>query len=292
MGSTLKIVNTALVLETGVATLKSRYNAADPLSIGRFQVTDYHRHEGFLNVSEIFITSSNIGSAQMALSAGINRQKDFLKSIGLLDPQSLEVPEIGAPLAPKHWREANVMTISYGYGLSISPLQLATTVAGIVNGGIMPQPTLLKRDGNKTKCLRIVSQETSIQIRKLMRAAVINGTGRKANVPQYYVTGKTGTANVREGRHYKRGSVMTSFIGTLGASMDYPQYLVLIMLEEPQGKERSFGLNAAGWNAAPTAGRIFARMAPILGTTVFINDFDEEVVSPVSQVIHQATFEE
>ncbi|MBN9343117.1 MAG: hypothetical protein BGO76_04260 [Caedibacter sp. 38-128] len=265
MGSTMKIINTAMALETETVSLASKFDATHPLQVGRFKVSDFRGKNAWLNVAEIFVYSSNIGAAKMALMAGSEKQKDFMQKLGYLNAPQFELPEVGSPLLPKVWNDPAIITISYGYGLSISPLQLVTGVGTIVGGGLRKFPTLLKRQGPSPQGERVVSEKTSRIMRELMRLVVKNGTSRKANVPGYMIFAKTGTANLRLGRGYQTDKVMANFIGVLGNDYNEPRYIVYVMLDDPKRLQKTYGFNNAGWNAAPVGGKIIARMAPILG---------------------------
>ena len=265
MGSTMKVTNTAMALESGAVTLGSEFDATHPLQVGRFKVTDFRGRNEWLNVAKIFVYSSNIGAAKMALKAGSEKQKNFMQKLGYLNAPQFELPEVGAPLLPKIWNDPATITISYGYGLSISPLQLVTGVGTIIGGGLKKFPTLLKRQGQAPQGERVVSEKTSRIMRELMRLVVKNGTSRKANVPGYMIFAKTGTANLRAGRGYQKDKVMVNFVGVLGNGYDKPRYIVYVMLDDPKRLQKTYGFNNAGWNAAPIGGRIIARMAPILG---------------------------
>lgn len=274
MGSTLKIINTAMAFETGVANLKSEYDATKPLRIGRFYIKDYCPKNRKLNVPEIFVYSSNIGAAKMALDVGANRQKDFLHNLKLLESIKLEVPEVSNPVYPKNWRKSNIATISYGYGISITPIHLMRAVSSILNEGILVEPTLLIKDIKQElgKEKRVISSETSKKIRTLMRLVIKHGTGKKADVSGYIVLGKTGTANKDARGKYDRKKVRTSFIGTFGTQFQESEFMLFIMLDEPKALKETFGFNAAGWNAAPVARRIISRIAPVLGVKPVIKN--------------------
>jgi len=262
MGSTMKIPNTAMVLDAGVVKLDTKIDTSEAMKIGRFLVTDYRRNHGVINVANVFVKSSNKGSAKMALEAGAEKQKEFLKKIGCLDKIDLEIPEMGNPQYPKRWREANTMTISYGYGLSISPLHLATAVSSIVSGYKTPVTLLKKRTMENRE--RVISQKTAQQVNQLMRFVVTDGTSRKAAVDGYFVSAKTGTRNILVNGKYQNNRVATSFVGVLGDDNKTPKYVVVVLLDDPKRLKKTFGFNAAGWNAAPVGGRIIARMAPVL----------------------------
>jgi cell division protein FtsI (penicillin-binding protein 3) len=264
MGSTFKIFNTAMVLESRVATINTQFDASHPLEIDRFTIHDDHPQNRWLSVAEVFEYSSNIGSARMALAAGIDRQRDFLGRLGLLREPRFELPEVSAPLIPSPWRTVNSMTIAFGHGMSVSPLQMATAVSAVVNGGILYPPTLLAHDpDHKPAGLQVMSPTISEEMRRLLRLVVTGGTGKFAESQGYVVGGKTGTAEKVAGRHYARKELLSSFIGVF--PINDPRYLVMISIDEPHGNHASSGFATGGWVAAPGVGQVVERMAPLVG---------------------------
>jgi cell division protein FtsI (penicillin-binding protein 3) len=264
MGSAFKIFNTAMALDSGTATLTKRYDAINPIHIGRFTITDYHGKHRMLSVPEIFMYSSNIGSARMAMEAGAERQRGFLSRLGLLKPVPVDLDELAKPHYPAHWREVNVITIAYGHGISVSPLHVAIAVSAIVNGGVLHSPTLLKlAPGVVPPGERVISPKTSEEMRKLMRLVVEYGTAKLAAAPGYVVGGKTGTAEKNKGGHYEEKKLMSDFVAVF--PMQDPKYLVLTLVDEPHGTKQSYGYATAGWTVVPATSRIIERIAPILG---------------------------
>ncbi|CAA7622534.1 Cell division protein FtsI/penicillin-binding protein 2 [Candidatus Terasakiella magnetica] len=264
MGSTFKLFNTALALDSGRITLNSSFDATRPLVFASHTIHDDHALNRWLTVPEILIHSSNIGSARMALDVGTEAQRAFMARIGMLTPPAIELPEVGAPLVPNPWREISTVTISFGHGLSVTPLHLLMGTATLVNGGEAHMPTLLARaPDEKIPAERIIKQRTSDQIRQLMRMVVTEGTGKKADVPGYDVGGKTGTAEKAGAGGYRKKAVLSSFIAAF--PMDAPRYAVLMMIDEPQGTKETHGFITAGWTAAPAAGRVIAQIAPLMG---------------------------
>jgi cell division protein FtsI (penicillin-binding protein 3) len=264
MGSAFKIFNTAMALDDGTATLTSMYDAIHPIHIGRFTITDYHGKHRMLSVPEIFMYSSNIGSARMALQAGADRQRGFLAKLGLLKPPAFPFDDVSKPHFPNPWREVNVITIAYGHGIAVSPLSVATGVSAIVNGGTLRPATILKiPPGEAPAGTRVISPETSEEMRKLLRLVVEYGTARFAEAPGYVVGGKTGTAEKNQGGHYELKKLMSDFVGVF--PMEDPRYLVLTLVDEPHPNKASHGYATAGWTVVPASGRIITRIAPILG---------------------------
>jgi len=264
MGSTFKIFNTAMALDTGKMRVSDYFDAAKGISIGRFTISDYHNMHRALTVAEIFQHSSNIGSVRMAMAAGIPTQKSFMTKMGFTRPTGLEIPENGWPLVPNPWREINAMTISFGHGISVSPMHTVAAAASTINGGVMRPPTILKRDPNTPiPGDQVLSPQTSDMMRRLLRFVVTEGTAKAANVPGYVVGGKTGTADKQKGRHYQKNSRMSSFLGAF--PMHDPKYIVYVLVDEPKGTKKTYGFATGGWVAAPAVGRIVKQIGPLLG---------------------------
>lgn len=264
MGSTFKIFNSAMALDTGKVRLGDSFDATKAIMYGRHKIDDYHGKYRWMTVAEIFQHSSNIGSVRMALTAGIPAQQAFMDRVGLTKTSPVELPEVSRPLTPHPWREINAMTISFGHGLSVSPMNTVAAAAATVNGGVMHQSTILKRaPGEEIPGHRVVSEKTSQAMRKLFRLVVAEGTGKSADVPGYFVGGKTGTADKQKGRGYSQNARLSSFVGAF--PMQDPRYIVFVMVDEPKGNKKSYGYATAGWVAAPAIGRIVRQIAPILG---------------------------
>lgn len=265
MGSTFKLFTAAMALEAGTASLTSRYDATEPIKIGRFTIKDFHGQNRWLSVPEILIHSSNIGAAKIALEAGTERQKGFLRKLGMLTPAELELPEVGKPQYPRTWRDINTITIAYGHGISVTPVHVLSAVSALVNGGVLHPASLLKHPSEAhTEGRQVLSQKTSDAMRALMRMVVLEGSGKQADVKGYLVGGKTGSAE-KVSRHgaYLESSLRTSFVSAF--PIDAPRYVVLVILDEPKGTKETYSFATAGWNAAPTAGNVIAKIAPMLG---------------------------
>jgi len=263
MGSTFKLFTAAMALDSGAASVGDRYDARKPIHVARFTISDYHAKNRWLSVPEILIYSSNIGAAKMAMDVGTKEQRAYLADLGLSQPSPIELPEVGQPLEPEHWREINTMTVAYGHGIAVSPVQVADAVATLVDGGVRHPVTLLKRSAAAPAVQRVLSTETSDDMRQLMRLVVTRGTGRKADTPGYRIGGKTGTAEKTIGGGYRAKALVSSFVGAF--PMDAPRYVVLALLDEPKGDASTFQYATGGWVAAPVVGRVVRRMAPLVG---------------------------
>ncbi len=265
LGSIFKAFTIAMALEAGLVTTDTRLDVSQPLRDGRYTIRDGHGSGRPLSVAEIFTHSSNVGAGMLALAAGPERHKRFLETFRLLGPMKTEAGPVAPPQAPEDWHRIQQITISFGHGMAVSPLQFAAAGAALINGGRYIRPTFLRQrtigplDGE-----RVLSEATSQSMRELMRLNVIDaaGTGRRADVPGYRVGGKTGTAEVAGRGGYKKKTVISSFFGAF--PMEQPRYVVLVSLFEPTGNRASGGSITAGRNAAPTTARVIERIAPLL----------------------------
>src|SRR3984893_9272396 len=265
MGSTFKAFTVAMALDSGKVTLKSMFDAHNPLHYGKFDIHDFEPMQRSLTVPEIFTYSSNIGAARIAMAMGVDAHKAFLRKLGQLDRLRTELPESAEPLLPQRWSELNTITIAFGHGLSVAPLQAVMGVAALMNGGTLIPPTFFKRPGAAAPPLghRVIKPETSAIMRYLMRLNVEKGTASKADVAGYYIGGKTGTADKVVFGRYSKTHVLTDFMAVLPA--DQPRYVLMIMLDEPKALPETHGFTTSGWNAVPTGGPVVARIAPLLG---------------------------
>jgi cell division protein FtsI (penicillin-binding protein 3) len=283
MGSVFKVFTVAGVLDSGLANFHTHYDASAPIHYASFTIDDFHGQRRSLSVPEVFIYSSNIGAAKMALEMGVDRHRAFLKKLGLLDRVPTELGDTAAPIVPAHWQKLNTMTIAFGHGLSVTPLQLVAATLPLVNGGIAVSPTFLprSREEGMAEGHRVLKPETSAAMLKLMRLNVLKGTGKRANADGYRVGGKTGTAEKVVHGRYSTSALLTSFLAAFPT--DAPEYVVLVMLDEPQRLPETHNQATAGINAAPTVGKIVARIAPILGVApkleVDQSKFDAKVLA-------------
>ncbi len=263
-GSTFKIFNTAMALDSGKATVASVFDATSPIKIDRFTINDDHAQRRPMNVAEIFKFSSNIGSAKMAVEVmGPEGQRAFFDKIGFLKPLTTQLPELAAPLWPRNWMKINTMTIAFGHGISVTPLHLVTGSAAMVNGGILYAPSLVKRTAASDKGRRVIQTKTSVSMRQLLRLNAVEGTGKNANLPGYEVGGKTGTAEKPAKGGYRQKALISSFVGMF--PMNDPKFVILYSLDEPKGLPETGGYATAGWVAAPSVKVIVENIASLYG---------------------------
>ena len=266
MGSTFKVLNTAIALETGAANINQRFEVAKPLRISRFTITDYKPRVRPLNVPEIMVYSSNIGSARIAEAIGADTQRAYMDKLGLLDRLPLQLPETSKPLSPKTWRRTTTATVSYGHGISISMVHLASAIAAAAGTGHWIAPTLIKpKTGEAPMAMRVFSDSTTRAVRSMMRLVVshVDGSGNLAEAPGYMVGGKTGTAEKIKTGGYNRKANVTTFAAIF--PVHDPRYVIITMVDEPKGQKHSYGYATAGWVAAPPIRPIVQQIAPLLG---------------------------
>ncbi len=266
LGSTFKVFAIAQALELGLVNPDTMIDTTTPMTWGRHRISDFRNYGPRLSVANVIVKSSNVGTARIALQIGGARFRAFLGALGLLEPTPVELAEAprGRPLFPQgNWAEISTMTISYGHGLSASPLHLAAAYASLVNGGVRVYPTLLQ-DGEPRLGPRVVSEQTSAAIRQMLRDTVVQGTATFANVEGYEVGGKTGTADKprRTGGYYK-DKVIATFAAVFPAND--PKYVMVVTLDEPVETSGPEPRRTAGWTAVPVGAEIIRRAAPLLG---------------------------
>ena len=272
LGSTLKLITAAVALESGLFEENEVFDVSKPLTISSRTIRDFHPLDYAINIPEIIVRSSNIGSAKIAEKLGSSIQLKYLKSLGLMDKLSLEIPETGSPLVRTDAKLLTTMTISYGHGIAITPVHLTSATATIVNGGIRINPTLLIPTSiNNSK--RIFSKQTSMKMKSIMRLVVSNkyGTAKQAEAPGYLVGGKTGTAEKisKSGGYLKKQNIVAF---TAGFPMNNPRFVITVMIDNPKGQKSSSWYRTAGWVAAPVVSEIVTRIAPILGIKPEMNE--------------------
>lgn len=286
LGSVFKPITFAIAYNEGVINDKMIYDATNPISFGRFRISDFHAKKRPLSVPEILMYSSNIGTAKIAAEVGAETMEDYFEELGFYKKLDFEINEKSTPNTPRNWKDISLATLSYGHGLAVSPLHLATAMAAVVNGGLYHHPTIIKRNEDEeiTQPYRVFSEKTSIKMRDLLRLVVIGGSGGKADIAGYLVGGKTGTADkIDERGRYLPDRVVSTFVGVF--PMNNPKYLILISFDDPRPIKETFGYATAGWTAAPTAGNVIKRMAPIL--KIAPQEDDEEALLAKYNVVKE-----
>ncbi len=272
LGSTFKIFAAAQAMQMGLFDADDMIDTKGPLRWGRFKIRDFHNYGPKLSLQQVIEKSSNIGTARVAQKIGAEAQQDFLRQLGFFEPVALEMPEarVARPILPKNWSELSTMTISYGHGLSASPLHLAAAYAAIANGGKSVRPTLIK--GGSGEGTQIISAKVAQKARAMLRGVVTQGTASMAQVPGYAVAGKTGTADkpARTGG-YHEDKVITTFASMFPA--DNPEYVLVISLDEPVETSGLEARRTAGWTAVPVAAEVISRVAPLLGLRPDLREF-------------------
>ncbi len=266
-GSTFKLQTAAMALDFGSAHIWDEFDAAHNIRIGRFTITDYKGKHRMLYLPEVLAYSSNLGAAHVALGVGPQRQQTWLRAMGMFSKIGIQLPEAGHPIVPSlsNWKEATTMTVGFGHGIAVSPLHVVRGTAALANGGIVLTPTILAREPGDPppEGRRIMNLSTSNTIRKLMRLVVTDGYGKPADIEGYFVGGKTGTAEKVGKGGYKKHANVSAFMSVF--PMNAPRYAVYFMLDEPKGNKETGGYATAGAVSAPGAGRVIARIAPMLG---------------------------
>ena len=264
LGSVFKPLTLALALQTRTSTATELFPVQDRLVVNRKSIRDDHPSRVPLAMPDILAESSNRGTGLMALRAGADAQRAMLDALGLFDRVPWELAESAAPQVQTRWPDITTVTVGYGHGISVTPLALTAAVGALFNDGVYVEPTVLKRSAaNPMRTRRVFDADVAAQTLDMMRYVVTDGTGRNADVAGYGVMGKTGTADKPAIGGYDEQRLVTSFIA--GFPYEAPRYALLVTFDEPKAIEGTHGYATAGWNAAPTAGRVISRIAPLLG---------------------------
>jgi len=271
MGSTFKSFTTAMALDTGVVNIDSRVDTR-PFRVSGYTIKEFHNKGSSLTVPEIFKYSSNVGSAREADMVGIEGHREFLTRLGLLSRLETELPEVATPTQPNEWKKINSMTISFGHGVATTPLNTAVAAAALMNGGWLIPPTFLPRSEEQAAAIakRVISEQTSRYMRELYDLNGAHGSGRQALVEGYGVGGKTGTAEKVINGRYVGNKRFNAYLASF--PINDPKYVVLVVVDEPKPVPGSGQGATAASNAAPTAGAIIRRSAPLLGITPEFGD--------------------
>jgi cell division protein FtsI (penicillin-binding protein 3) len=286
LGSTFKAITIANAIDSGVVTsMTKKYDATAPLQIGRYKIHDDHPENRWLNVPEMMVKSSNIVTARIADELGQQREMAMFRKLGLDKQPASELTSSARPLWPTYWGRTTVMTVGFGHGIAVTPLNLAIAYAALVNGGIYRPATLLKRgaDNPVPTGNRVISEATSARVRQLLRLVVLpaaDGTGKKADVPGFRLGGKTGTAEKAQGGGYNKKVNVSTFAGVF--PMDDPRYVIMMTLDSPHGTKETYGFTTAAWVVGPAIAQTVARIGPLLGVIPDErHDVDESELMPL-----------
>lgn len=283
LGSTFKPLTVAAAIDAGTVTsMARRYDATQPLPIAGFRIRDSHNMGRWLNVPETLIHSSNIATARIADELGREKMEEMFRNLEFDGRPEIELKERAFPLWPKNWGRLTTMTTSYGHGIAVTPLHLASAYAAMVNGGIYRPATVLKLgDKAPPQGRRVFKAATSARMRQLLRLIVSDGTGKKADAPGFRVGGKTGSAEKPGAGGYRRTSLVSTFAAAF--PMDNPRYVILAMIDEPKGNAFSSGQRTAGWTVAPVVQKVVMRAGPMLG--VFPDESRDVDVSELTPLL-------
>lgn len=265
LGSTFKIFVAAQAIDLGLVNAETMIETKGPLTASGQRIRDFHAMPAQMSVTDVIVESSNVGSGRLALMIGAQRQEAFLRALGLGEPTGLEMVEArtARPQFPPKWRDISAVTVSYGHGISVSPLHLAQAYASLLNGGKRVAPSLV-RGGVTPPGDQIVSEAVSAQSRAILRKVVTDGTASFGEVEGYEVAGKTGTADkVKPRGGYYDDKVIATFASVFPASN--PRYVLIVTLDEPVENSGSKPRRTAGWTAVPIAAEMIRRVAPLMG---------------------------
>jgi cell division protein FtsI (penicillin-binding protein 3) len=266
-GSTFKLQTAAMALDSGLVHIWNMFDASHDVYFGGFHISDFEGKHRWLYLPEVLAYSSNLGAAHIALTVGAARQRAWLRKMGVFARVPIQLPEAGMPLVqPKdRWQVLTTMTVGFGQGISISPLHLVRATSMLANGGTLITPTLaaLPSDTAPTVGPRLMQRSTSDTLRRLMRLVVTSGYGKPADIPGFYVGGKTGTSEKVGHYGYRKHANVSAFISIF--PMNAPRYAVYFMLDDPKGNKSTGFFSTAGAVSAPGAGRVIARIGPMLG---------------------------
>jgi cell division protein FtsI (penicillin-binding protein 3) len=264
MGSVLKPITLAMALDSQKIDIHDYFDVSTPLKINNFVINDYRGKGGFLSVPEVLMYSSNRGVSQMIRKVGVKKQKEYFKKLGLLSSTSIEVPETSNSIYPSEarWKELSSITMSFGHGISMTPIHLIQAFSAIVNDGVFRKATLIKGQNDENSGKRVFSSKTSNLMNKMLRLTAEGGSARKASFNDYLVGAKTGTAEKITNGRYNKNLNITLCVGVF--PINNPKYIVLVLVDEPKGSKSTFGFATGGWIAAPVISNIVSRIAPIL----------------------------
>ena len=260
MGSVFKTFTVAAAIDTGRADMNTLLDASEALQIGKRRITDFHATNKVLTLEEVYLHSSNIGTSRLSTEMGPRVMRDYFQRFGLMSRAPFEIAS-ETPIIPREWSDSTLASLSFGYGISITPLQMAAAMQALTNGGRYIPLTLRKGGRPDVQARQVISPETSLTMLDLMRRNVVRGSGGRAEAPGLRVGGKTGSANKSVNGRYSTAHAVGTFAGVFPADgpVNARRYQILVLIDEPQTYPRT-----GGFVAAPAVGRIADRIAPFL----------------------------
>jgi cell division protein FtsI (penicillin-binding protein 3) len=253
-------------------------------------ITDMHRY-GPLSFTDVLVKSSNVGAIKIGSRVGAEQMGLYVRRFGFGHQTSRDFPGESPGIVWSNLNDSALASVSMGYQIGVTPLQMAAAVSSVANGGLYVEPRAVRamyRDGRRYQLpprvvRRTISPDTAATLTTIMEEVVTDGTAKRAQIPGYTIAGKTGTAQKLINGRYSQTINITSFAGVF--PMDEPRYVVVVMLDEPKATPETFGFTTAGWNVAPVVSRTISRIAPMLGVQPNMNR--EPDMSEVMPFVHE-----
>lgn len=289
LGSTFKTMTLAGALDSGAVKITDSFDARFGVRFGRYTIGDFHPESRVLTMTEVYRYSSNIGTIRIMQAWGKDNYRAFLTRMGFDQPLEIELPEKTASNVPKTFSEVGAATASFGHGLSVTPLHMASAVGAVVNGGNYIAPTVYKRSPEAAQALyrRVITQEASDQMRYLMRYNGKIGSGSRPNriADGYRIGAKTGTAEKVVNGRYDKTKNLNVF--TTVFPMEDPRYVVVVLVDEPKSENPAQPtFRTAAYNAGDLSGRIIQQIAPLLGVAPnFDGSVDQSIIPPALRAL-------
>ena len=282
LGSVFKTFTLAAGIHEGVIEPETEFvDLEKSIQCGKNTIREYDKKiPSNLTAEQILIRSGNIGSVRIGQSIGLEKFKNFMNELSLINSIQFDIEEVGVPVSFK-WGKCKLATASYGHGITTTILQLANAYSIIVNGGYKISPTLIKKNTN-LKNRKILKNDVSKKINPILRKIVTTkeGTASLANIDGYEVGGKTGTAQKSAVGGYSKNKINT-FASIFPISN--PKFTLVVMLDEPKTnseyiynyrdgsgiKYKGTPFNTAGWTTVEVVGQIIEKIGPILATKYY-----------------------
>jgi cell division protein FtsI (penicillin-binding protein 3) len=267
MGSTIKPFTLAMAMQDGLVRHDEPFTPSTPVNAGGVMLKDHDPKPGQITIRDALVHSSNTVMAELALRLGAEKQRAYLDELGLLRRLPIEMGESGQPFAPLRTTPEQVGRMGFGHGAMMSLLQMAGAYTVFVNAGERASPTMLAQvSGDPVRRTRVFDPIVAQEVLLMMRDVVMIGTGKTADIEGLEIAGKTGTAEIFDGRVYDPDRQVSSFIAVFPASA--PRFVLALAVMEPARTQANGGQATAAATAAPAAGRVAARIAPFLGLGV------------------------